>query len=90
MSKLSLINTNFEPVYSLMKMTKFVSCPPGFGIREVFCGACPPHHYSPDKSTECLKCPKWFHQPVAGSENCVKCPNLFASGCFLVCILYLM
>ncbi|KAE9539672.1 hypothetical protein AGLY_004924, partial [Aphis glycines] len=68
-SKLSLIDTNFGPDSSRMNLKKFVSCTPGFGIREVFCAACPPHHYSPDKSIECLKCVKGFHQPVAGSEN---------------------
>lgn len=81
---MSLIYTHFESDYGLIKIKKYVSCSPGFGIREVFCGACPPHHYSPDKLTECLKCRKGFHQPVAGSEKCVKCPNLFASGCYMV------
>lgn len=83
-SKLSLIDTHFEPDYSRMSMKKFVSCAPGFGIREVFCAACPPHHYSPDKSIECLKCAKGFHQPIAGSEKCVKCRNIFSSGCYMV------
>lgn len=83
-SKLSLIDTNFEPDSSRMNLKKFVSCTPGFGIREVFCAACPPHHYSPDKSIECLKCVKGFHQPVAGSEKCIKCRNIFSSGCYVV------
>jgi len=87
MSKLSLIDTHFEPDYSRMNIKKFVFCGPGFGIREVFCAACPPHHYSPDKSIECLKCAKGFHQPVAGSEKCVKCRHIFANGCYMV-ILY--
>ncbi|CAH1736626.1 unnamed protein product [Aphis gossypii] len=82
-SKLSLIDTHFEPDYSRMSIKKFVSCAPGFGIREVFCAACPPHHYSPDKSIECLKCAKGFHQPIAGSEKCVKCRNIFSSGCYM-------
>ncbi|CAH1736758.1 unnamed protein product [Aphis gossypii] len=82
-SKLSLIDTNFEPDSSRMNLKKFVSCTPGFGIREVFCAACPPHHYSPDKSIECLKCVKGFHQPVAGSEKCIKCRNIFSSGCYV-------
>lgn len=84
MSKLSLIDTHFEPDNSRMNMRNFVSCAAGFGIREVFCAACPPHHYSPDKSIECLKCVKGFHQPVAGSEKCVRCRNIFASGCYMV------
>ncbi|XP_022182320.1 uncharacterized protein LOC111042121 isoform X1 [Myzus persicae] len=83
MSKLSLIDTHFEPDNSRMNMRNFVSCAAGFGIREVFCAACPPHHYSPDKSIECLKCVKGFHQPVAGSEKCVRCRNIFASGCYM-------
>lgn len=84
MSKLSLIDTHFEPDYSRMNIKKIVFCAPGFGIREVFCAACPPHHYSPDKSIECLKCKKGFHQPVAGSEKCVKCRTIFANGCYMV------
>ncbi|CAI6363057.1 unnamed protein product [Macrosiphum euphorbiae] len=83
MSKLSLIDTQFEPDYSQMNIKQIVFCAPGFGIREVFCAACPPHHYSPDKSIECLKCPKGFHQPVAGSEKCVKCRNIFSNGCYM-------
>ncbi|KAF0743182.1 Mitochondrial GTPase 1, partial [Aphis craccivora] len=66
-----------------MNLKKFVSCTPGFGIREMFCAACPPHHYSTDKSITCLKCVKGFHQPVAGSEKCIKCHNIFSSGCFM-------
>ncbi|XP_026818813.1 uncharacterized protein LOC113557470 [Rhopalosiphum maidis] len=81
MSKLSLIETNFEP--DRMSTKNFVSCSSGFGIREVFCAACPPHHYSPDKSIECFKCAKGFRQPVAGSDKCVKCTNIFSSGCYM-------
>jgi len=65
-------------------MNMFVSCGPGFGIREVFCGACPPHHYSPDGSVDCFRCSKGFHQPVAGSAKCVKCPSFFVPGCNMV------
>ncbi|XP_025190793.1 uncharacterized protein LOC112591252 [Melanaphis sacchari] len=83
MSKFSLIDTNFEPDHSRMHLKNFVSCTPGFGILEVFCAACPPHHYSPDKSIQCLKCAKGFHQPIAGSEKCVKCRNIFSSGCYM-------
>ncbi|XP_026804415.1 uncharacterized protein LOC113547993 [Rhopalosiphum maidis] len=81
MSKLSLIGTNFAPDH--ISTYNFISCSPGFGIREVFCAACPPQHYSPDKSIKCLKCAKGFHQPVAGSEKCVKCTNIFTSGCHM-------
>ncbi|XP_060853047.1 uncharacterized protein LOC132930939 isoform X2 [Rhopalosiphum padi] len=81
MSKLSLIETNFSPDH--ISTNNFISCSPGFGIREVFCAACPPQHYSPDKSIKCLKCAKGFHQPVAGSDKCVKCTNIFASGCHM-------
>jgi hypothetical protein len=82
MSKLSLIETNFSPDH--ISTNNFISCSPGFGIREVFCAACPPQHYSPDKSIKCLKCAKGFHQPVAGSDKCVKCTNIFVSGCRMV------
>uniref|UniRef100_A0A2S2NBE5 Ig-like domain-containing protein n=1 Tax=Schizaphis graminum TaxID=13262 RepID=A0A2S2NBE5_SCHGA len=81
MSKLSLIETNFAPDHT--STNNFVSCSPGFGIREVFCAACPPQHYSPDKSIKCLKCAKGFHQPVAGSDKCVKCTNIFTTGCYM-------
>lgn len=84
MSNLSSSNMHFEPDNGLMKITKYVSCPAGFGIREVFCAACPPHYFSPDKTSDCQKCHKGFHQPVAGSENCVKCPSIFSSGCQMV------
>ncbi|VVC30856.1 Immunoglobulin-like domain,Tyrosine-protein kinase ephrin type A/B receptor-like,Immunoglobulin-like [Cinara cedri] len=83
LSKYSSIDTIFESDRVRTTVKTFVSCGPGFGIREVFCSACPPHHYSPDKSVDCLKCNKGFHQPVAGSVNCVKCPNRFASGCYV-------
>lgn len=84
MSKYSLTDMYFETDQDRMHVDNFISCSPGFGIREVFCSACPPHHYSPDKSADCLKCSQGFHQPVAGSEKCVKCPSLFASGCYMV------
>ncbi|VVC32942.1 Tyrosine-protein kinase ephrin type A/B receptor-like [Cinara cedri] len=80
-SKYSLIDTYFKSDLTRKIVNKFVSCKPGFGIREVFCSACPPHHYSPDKSADCLKCSKGFYQPVAGSVKCVKCPNFLANGC---------
>ncbi|VVC27685.1 Tyrosine-protein kinase ephrin type A/B receptor-like [Cinara cedri] len=80
-SKYSMIDAHFVPNRDRMNVTVFVSCAPGFGIHEVFCTACPPHHYSPDKSTDCLKCNAGFHQLVAGSAKCVKCPHLFANGC---------
>ena len=83
-SNYSLFDTRFESDHDRMNVKMFVSCAPGFGIREVFCSACPPHHYSPGKSADCLKCSPGFHQPVPGSENCVKCPNIFASGCYMV------
>ncbi|XP_025407615.1 uncharacterized protein LOC112681585 [Sipha flava] len=82
-SKFSLIDTHFESDRGRTKVKTFVACAPGFGIREVFCGACPPHHYSANVSADCLKCPKGFHQPVAGSNKCLKCPHPFASGCYM-------
>lgn len=95
-SNLSSNNMQYEPDSGLIKLAKYVSCPAGFGIREVFCAACPPHHFSPNQMSECQKCYKGFHQPIAGSENCVKCPSIFASGCQMVkiytanCLFYII
>lgn len=80
-NQLTYIYTHFEPDYVRTNVKTFTSCEPGFGIREIFCSACPLHHFSPNKSAECFKCPSGFHQPVAGSKKCVKCPNIFVAGC---------
>lgn len=81
-----LIRKHFVPDYGRMKINKYVSCSPGFGIREVFCGACPSHYYSSDRIADCLKCHKGFYQPIAGSENCVKCLSPFSRDCYMICI----
>lgn len=91
MSKFSLVDAYFEPDLRRIKATgtkSTVSCGPGFGVREVFCAACPPHHYSPDRSTVCLKCDKGYHQPVAGSSKCVRRLNLLIQGGRMVRVQY--
>lgn len=90
-SKFSLVDAHFEPDMRWVKAmgTKStVSCGPGFGVREVFCAACPPHHYSPDRSTVCLKCDKGYHQPVAGSSKCVRRLNFLIQGRRMVQVQY--
>lgn len=83
-SKYSAIDTFFEPDIGGIRLEQFVACTPGFGIREIFCAACQVHYFSPDQSAECVACPTGFHQPIAGSDKCVKCPNVFASGCEVI------
>ncbi|XP_050528372.1 uncharacterized protein LOC126898420 isoform X2 [Daktulosphaira vitifoliae] len=83
MTKLSTIRKNFEPNMDRLTVQNVVSCLGGFGLLGIVCVACPVHHYSPNMSAECIKCPKGYHQLTAGSEKCVKCPTIFASGCDL-------